>query len=93
MLFELGGNKKAIGTDRYGEPNFIVCSLGPSFLQADPPHHIRRNPRTNAPGTRQLSIAISSNHIFTLFFAVLVWMMADVIARGCALVEENESFV
>ena len=48
---------------------------------------------TNAPGTRQLSFAISSNHIFTLFFAGLVWMMADVIAKGCALVEENQSFV
>ena len=48
---------------------------------------------TNAPGSRQLSLAISSNHIFTLFFAALVWMMADVIARGRALVEENESFV
>jgi hypothetical protein len=48
---------------------------------------------TNAPGTRQLSIAISSNHIFTLFFAALVWMMADVIAKGRALIEENESFV
>jgi hypothetical protein len=48
---------------------------------------------TNAPGTRQLSIAFSSNHIFTLFFAALIWMMADVIAKGRALVEENESFV
>jgi membrane protein insertase Oxa1/YidC/SpoIIIJ len=48
---------------------------------------------TNAPGTRQLSIAFSSNHIFTLFFAALVWMMADIIAKGRALVEENESFV
>ena len=47
----------------------------------------------NAPGTRQLSFAISSNHIFTLFFAALVWMVADVIAKGCALAEENESFV
>ena len=48
---------------------------------------------TNAPGTRQLSSAFSSNHIFTLFFAALIWMMADVIAKGRALVEENESFV
>jgi hypothetical protein len=48
---------------------------------------------TNAPGTRQLSIAFSSNHIFTLFFAALIWMMADVIAKGRDLVEENESFV
>ena len=48
---------------------------------------------TNAPGTRQLSFAVSSNHIYTLFFAALIWMMADVIAKGRALVEENESFV
>ncbi len=48
---------------------------------------------TNAPGTRQLSFAVSSSHIFTLFFAALIWMMADVIAKGRALAEENESFV
>lgn len=48
---------------------------------------------TNAPGTRQLSIAFGSNHIFTLFFAALVWMLGDVIAKGRALVEENEGFV
>ncbi len=47
----------------------------------------------NAPGTRQLSIAMSSNHIFTLFFAALVWLMADIIARGQALAEENDRFV
>ena len=93
MLFELGGTKKAIGTGRYGEANFLVRSLGPSLLQPDPSHRIRRNPRANAPGTRQSPIAISSNHIFTLFFAALVWKMADVIARGCAVVEENGSFV
>lgn len=48
---------------------------------------------TNEPGTRQLSFAISPNHIFTLFFAALIWMMADVIAKGRALAEENERFV
>lgn len=48
---------------------------------------------TNAPGTRRLSLAISSEHIFTLFFAALIWMMADVIAKGRALAEENERFV
>ena len=47
----------------------------------------------NTPGTRMFSFAISSNHIFTLFFAALIWMMADVIAKGRALAEENERFV
>ena len=72
MLFELDGAKKAIGTDRYAEANLFVRGLGPSLLQPDPLHHIRRNPWTNVPGTLQLPIAISSNHIFTLFFAALV---------------------
>jgi len=47
----------------------------------------------NPPGARQLSVDISSNHVFTLFFAALVWLMADVIGQGQALAEENERFV
>ena len=47
----------------------------------------------NPPGTRQLAIGLSSNHVFTLFFAGLVWLMADVIGQGQALAEENERFV
>lgn len=47
----------------------------------------------NPPGTRQLAVALSSNHLFTLFFAGLVWLMADVIGQGQALAEENERFV
>lgn len=47
----------------------------------------------NAPGTRQLSLGISSNHLFTLFFAALVWLMADVIGQGQALAQENGQFV
>lgn len=47
----------------------------------------------NAPGTRQLAVGLSSNHVFTLFFAGLVWLMADVIGQGQALAEENERFI
>lgn len=47
----------------------------------------------NPPGARQLSVGISSNHVFTMFFAALVWLMADVIGQGLALAEENERFV
>lgn len=47
----------------------------------------------NPPGMRHLSLGISSNHLFTLFFAGLVWLMADVIGQGQALAEENERFV
>ena len=47
----------------------------------------------NAPGTRQLAIGISSNHLFTAFFAALVWLMADVIGQGQTLAEENQQFV
>ncbi len=47
----------------------------------------------NPPGMRQLSIGISSHHVFTLFFAGLVWLMAAVIAQGQSLAEENEGFV
>ena len=47
----------------------------------------------NPPGMRQLSLGISSDHVFTLFFAGLVWLMADVIGQGQALAEENERFV
>ena len=47
----------------------------------------------NPPGQRHLSISIGSNHVFTLFFAGLVWLMAAVIAQGHTLAEENEGFV
>ncbi len=47
----------------------------------------------NAPGTRQLALGISSNQVFTLFFAALVWLMADVIGQGQALADENKQFV
>lgn len=47
----------------------------------------------NPPGQRQLAIGISSDHVFTLFFAGLVWLMAAVIGEGQALAEDNEGFV
>ncbi|OGB79234.1 MAG: hypothetical protein A2496_11065 [Burkholderiales bacterium RIFOXYC12_FULL_60_6] len=47
----------------------------------------------NLPGERQLVVSLSSEHVFTLFFAALVWLMADIMGQGQALAEENESFV
>jgi len=47
----------------------------------------------NPPGARHLAVGISSNHLFTLFFAALVWLMADVIGQGQVLADENERFV
>jgi hypothetical protein len=31
--------------------------------------------------------------VFTLFFAGLIWLMADIIGQGQTLAEENERFV
>ena len=47
----------------------------------------------NPPGMRHLALGIGSNHLFTFFFAGLVWLMAAVIGQGQALAEENEGFV
>jgi magnesium-transporting ATPase (P-type) len=47
----------------------------------------------NPPGMRQLAVGISSTHVFTLFFAATVWLMAAVIGQGQALAEENQNFV
>lgn len=47
----------------------------------------------NPPGTRQLALGFSSTQVFTLFFAALVWLMADVIGQGQALADENKQFV
>ena len=48
---------------------------------------------TNPPGMRHLAIGIGSDHVFTLFFAATVWLMAAVIGQGQALAEENQRFV
>jgi len=47
----------------------------------------------NPPGMRHLAVGIGSNHLFTFFFAGVVWLMAAVIGQGQALAEENERFV
>lgn len=47
----------------------------------------------NLPGERQLVISLSSDHVFTLFFAAVVWLMADIMGQGQAVAEENASFV
>ncbi len=47
----------------------------------------------NPPGARQLVLGVSFDHVFTLFFAGLVWLMADIIGQGQILAEENERFV
>jgi Protein of unknown function (DUF2975) len=47
----------------------------------------------NPPGTRYLAVGISSTHVFSFFFAALVWLMADVMSQAHALAEENAHFV
>jgi predicted PurR-regulated permease PerM len=47
----------------------------------------------NTPGTRQISVGIGTDHVFTLLFAAMVWVMAAVISQGQALAEENASFI
>jgi hypothetical protein len=47
----------------------------------------------NAPGNRHVAIGIGTDHVLTLLFAAVVWVMAAVIAQGQALAEENSSFV
>ncbi len=47
----------------------------------------------NPPGMRQLAVGISSTHVFSFFFAALVWLMADVMSQAQALAEENAHFV
>lgn len=47
----------------------------------------------NPPGMRHLAVGVSSSQVLTLFFAALVWLMADIIGQGQSLAEENEAFV
>ncbi len=47
----------------------------------------------NPPGMRHLAIALSSDYLFTLLFAGVVWLMAAVIGQGQALADENAAFV
>ena len=48
---------------------------------------------SNAPGQRQLAIGVSSEQLFTLFIAGMVWLIAAVMTHACALAEENAGFV
>jgi Protein of unknown function (DUF2975) len=47
----------------------------------------------NPPGSQHVAIGIGTNHVLTLLFAAVVWVMAAVISQGQALAEENSSFV
>lgn len=47
----------------------------------------------NPPGSRMLAIGISSEDLFSLFGAGVVWVMAAVIAQGHSLAEENAGYV
>lgn len=47
----------------------------------------------NPPGMRHLALGISSSHLFALFFAGLVWLMAAIMGQGQSLADENRSFV
>jgi hypothetical protein len=47
----------------------------------------------NPPGMRHLSIGVGSSQVLTLFFAAVVWLMADIIGQGQRLAEENDAFV
>lgn len=47
----------------------------------------------NAPGHRQLAVALSSELLFTFFIAGLVWLIAAVMTHAHVLAEENAQFV
>lgn len=47
----------------------------------------------NAPGSRHLAVGIGSDQVLTLFFAGMVWLIAEVMDQGQRLARENEQFV
>ncbi|HMS27613.1 MAG TPA: DUF2975 domain-containing protein [Burkholderiaceae bacterium] len=47
----------------------------------------------NPPAARHLAIGIGTDHVLSALFAAMVWSMAQVIAQGQMLAEENASFV
>ena len=47
----------------------------------------------NAPGTRQLTLSLTADVLFTLLFAAMVGVMAAVIAQAQALADDNAGFV
>ena len=61
----------------------IVCSSISSVLMT----------LNNPPGLRYLAISISSDQVFLLLFAAVVWLMAGVIRQGQILADENAQFI
>ncbi|TNF51321.1 MAG: DUF2975 domain-containing protein [Burkholderiales bacterium] len=61
----------------------LLCSMAASVVLTL--HH--------PAGQRMLALGVGSNHLVTLFFAALVWVMADVIGQGQKLAEDNAGFV
>lgn len=47
----------------------------------------------NPPAMHHLAISVGSDQIFLLFFAAMVWLMANVIHQGQRLAEENATFI
>lgn len=47
----------------------------------------------NPPGLRYLAIGISSDQVFLLLFAAVVWLMASIISQGQQLADENAQFI
>ncbi len=47
----------------------------------------------NSVGSRLLAVGISSDQLFLMFFAGMVYLMASVIRQGQKLAEENATFV
>jgi hypothetical protein len=47
----------------------------------------------NPPGLRYLAIGISSDQVFLLLFAAVVWLMAGIIRQGQVLADENAQFI
>lgn len=47
----------------------------------------------NPAGQKLLALSVSSSHVFTVFFAGVVWLMADVIRQGRSIADENRQFV
>lgn len=61
----------------------IICSPASSVLMT----------LQNPPGLRYLAIGISTDQVFLLLFAAVVWLMAGVIRQGQILADENAQFI
>lgn len=61
----------------------IVCSSISSVLMT----------LQNPPGLRYIAVGISSDQVFLLLFAAVVWLMAGVISQGQILADENAQFI